>query len=151
MGHSRTGGLRPPAAAILPGHGRGARLLLAGLARLVGEHLREVDARGEALLSERAHVAGGAEEGPARTRAGLRGRRRGTRHGRQGARVPVPRVLGQEQGRRAGGVRGGHQGGVAGAQTPQKTPQVQSTLTPFFHLAPLFSHCHSNREYRMQQ
>jgi hypothetical protein len=122
-------------------------LFLVGLARLAGEHLREVDARGEALLSERAHAAGGAEEGPARPRAGLRGRRRGPRHGRQGARVPVPRVLGQEQGRRAGGVRGGHQGGVAGAQATQKTPQVQSTLTPPFFTSFLKSAIHVVNEF----
>lgn len=138
MGHGGTGGLRPSAATVLPGHGRGARVFLAGLARLVGEHRREVDARGEALLPQRAHAAGWAEEGPARPPAGLRGHRRGPRHGRQGARLPIPRVLGQEQGRRAGGVRGGHQGGLAGAQAPQKTPQVQSPLISF-NSKPLFS------------
>jgi hypothetical protein len=118
VGHGGPGGLRPPAAPQLPGHGRHPHVLQHRLARLPREHTREVEPGGEALLPQRAHCTGGQQARPAQRRGhqegadeaatGAGAARPGPRHGRQDRRLRLPGVLGEDQGGRARRVRDGH-------------------------------------------
>ena len=129
MGHGRSGGLRPSASALLPRHRRHPHVFLHRQSRQSREHPREVDAGGEALLSQRADHPRGQQEGSEERRehearayedetgTGATGGR--ARHVRQDQRLRLPRVLGQDEGRRPRGVRDGHQGGAAGEETKE--------------------------------
>ena len=130
VGHGRAGGLRPPAAALLPRHRRDPHVLLDRQSRQSGEHPREVDARGEALLPERADHPRRQQEGPAARRehdqraeedapgAGEAGGR--ARHVGEDQRVRLPRVLGEDEGGRPVGVRDRHARRAAGEEEGQE-------------------------------
>lgn len=104
MGYSRAGGLRPSEAAIVSGHRRDPDVFLGGFARFPGEYTGEMDARGETLLSERAHHPRREQErsekrsehdqGAQQDETGARQTARRPINGRKDQRFRLPRVFG---------------------------------------------------------
>ena len=62
VGHSRSGRLWPLTTTVLPWHRRHSHVLLHRQPWQLGEHPREVDTRGEALLPQCPHHLGGQQE-----------------------------------------------------------------------------------------
>merc|ERR1712079_65634 len=98
--------------------------------RLPGEHPREVDSRGEALLPQCPHHPCRKQKGPAERpehdqgagedEAGAGEAGGGSDDGREDQRLRLPRVLRQEQGGRQGGLRDSHQGRPPGEEEKEK-------------------------------